>query len=159
MITINKEDYARAQKFAAKKVYYVPGVGIDTKKFAVDPETKRVKRAAIRTELGIPDDAIVLLSVGEVNENKNHRVVIEALSKLEEKNVHYFLYRNAFKFSTTCRCFITPSWRVWQKGLFECSRNDEGSLGSCRHIFSSGSEARFAVLYCSEELMIFAPAA
>ena len=40
LITINKEDYARAQKFAAKKVYYVPGVGIDTKKFAVDPETK-----------------------------------------------------------------------------------------------------------------------
>ena len=91
LITINKEDYARAQKFAAKKVYYVPGVGIDTKKFAVDPETKREKRAAIRTELGIPDDAIVLLSVGEVNENKNHRVVIEALSKLEEKNVHYII--------------------------------------------------------------------
>lgn len=91
LITINKEDYARAQKFAAKKVYYVPGVGIDTKKFAVDPETKRVKRAAIRAELGIPDDAIVLLSVGEVNENKNHRVVIEALSTLKEKNVHYIV--------------------------------------------------------------------
>jgi len=91
LITINKEDYARAQKFAAKKVYYVPGVGIDTEKFAVDPETKRVKREAIRTELGIPDDAIVLLSVGEVNENKNHRVVIEALGKLEEKNVHYIV--------------------------------------------------------------------
>ena len=53
--------------------------------------TKRAKRAAIRTELGIPDDAIVLLSVGEVNENKNHRVVIEALGKLEEKNVHYIV--------------------------------------------------------------------
>lgn len=91
LITINKEDYACAQKFAARKVYYVPGVGIDTKKFAVDPETKRVKREALRAELGIPDDAIVLLSVGEVNENKNHRVVVEALSKLEGKNIHYII--------------------------------------------------------------------
>ena len=91
LITINKEDYARAQKFAAKRVYYVPGVGIDTKKYAVDPDTKRVKREAIRTELGIPADAIVLLSVGEVNENKNHRVVIEALNVLEAKNVHYIV--------------------------------------------------------------------
>lgn len=91
LITINKEDYARAQRFAAKKVYYVPGVGIDTKKFAVDPETKQMKQEAIRTELGISEDAIVLLSVGEVNENKNHRVAIEALSKIETKNIHYVI--------------------------------------------------------------------
>lgn len=91
LITINKEDYARAQKFAAKSVYYVPGVGIDTKKFALDPGSKRMKREAIRSELGIPADATVLLSVGEVNENKNHCVVIEALSKLQEKNVHYVI--------------------------------------------------------------------
>lgn len=91
LITINKEDYARAQKFAAKRVYYVPGVGIDTKKFAVDEETKRAKREKIRTELGIPDTATVLLSVGEVNENKNHRVVIEALAKLKATDVHYII--------------------------------------------------------------------
>ena len=91
LITINKEDYARAQKFAAKRVYYVPGVGIDTKKFAVDEETKRAKREKIRTELGIPDTATVLLSVGEVNENKNHRVVIEALAKLKAADVHYII--------------------------------------------------------------------
>ena len=91
LITINKEDYARAQKFAAKKVYYVPGVGIDTKKFVVDLETKQKKREAICKELGIPADATVLLSVGEVNENKNHRVVIESLSKLEDMNIHYII--------------------------------------------------------------------
>lgn len=91
LITINKEDYARAQKFASKRVYYVPGVGIDTKKFAVDEGTKRAKREKIRTELGIPDTATVLLSVGEVNENKNHRVVIEALAKLKATDVHYII--------------------------------------------------------------------
>ena len=34
LITINQEDYRRAKKhFHAKKVAYVPGVGIDTRKF------------------------------------------------------------------------------------------------------------------------------
>ena len=33
---------------------------------------------------GIPLDATVLLSVGELNDNKNHRVVIEALKELCE---------------------------------------------------------------------------
>lgn len=91
LITINKEDYARAQKFDPKKVYYVPGVGIDTKKFAVDEETKRAKREAIRTELGIPGDATVLLSVGELIPRKNHQVVIEAISKIDNDNLYYVI--------------------------------------------------------------------
>ena len=33
LITINREDYERAKKFKAGKVYYVPGVGIDLNKF------------------------------------------------------------------------------------------------------------------------------
>lgn len=91
LITINREDYVRAQRFAAKKVYYVPGVGIDTKKFVVDSDLKQAKRQAIRAEFGIPDDATVILSVGEVNKNKNHRVVIEALAGLKDTNIHYII--------------------------------------------------------------------
>lgn len=87
LITINKEDYARAQKFAAKKVYYVPGVGIDTKKFAPNPEVRIRKRH----EFGFEDNEIVLLSVGEVNENKNHKVVIEALAQLGRRDVKYVI--------------------------------------------------------------------
>lgn len=79
LITINKEDYARAQKFAAKSVFYVPGVGIDTTRFTADEEI----RTQLRNELGISENEFVLLSVGEVNANKNHQVVIRALPKLE----------------------------------------------------------------------------
>lgn len=86
LITINKEDYKLAKKkLKAKKVEYVPGVGIDTKRFAdviVDREKKR-------EEIGIPKDAKMILSVGELNDNKNHRIVIEALGKLSDSNVHY----------------------------------------------------------------------
>lgn len=78
LITINKEDFARAQRFHAKKVVYVPGVGIDCARFAPSAEIREKKRE----ELGIPQDATVLLSVGEVNRNKNHRLILEALPSL-----------------------------------------------------------------------------
>lgn len=80
LITINKEDYNRAsEKFKAKKTVYIPGVGIDTEKFS--PGVSGRKR--IRTELGIDDDQLVLLSVGEMNKNKNHESVIKAIAGMK----------------------------------------------------------------------------
>ena len=94
LITINKEDFERARKkFKARKVEYVPGVGIDIKKFA----DVTVDRKAKREELGISDDAFVLLSVGELNENKNHQIVIKALSKLNDSSIHYVIAGNGDK--------------------------------------------------------------
>lgn len=86
LITINEEDYEIAKKrMKSKKVYYVPGVGVDIEKFA-NIEVDRIKK---RRELGVAEDAIVLLSVGELNKNKNHQVIIEAMALIENKNIHY----------------------------------------------------------------------
>lgn len=76
LITINKEDYKRATKrFRAKQTVYIPGVGVDTEKFT----GQSIRRNKIRNELGLEDDDILLLSVGELNENKNHSSVIKAI--------------------------------------------------------------------------------
>ena len=86
LITINKEDYSLAKcKMKAKRVEYIPGVGIDLTRF----ENIEVDRAAKRREIGVPEDAFLLMSVGELNENKNHQVIIKAMAKLGNKNVHY----------------------------------------------------------------------
>lgn len=86
LITINKEDYELAKKkFKAKEVHYVPGVGVDLSRF----EDVHIERAVKRQEIGVPEDAKLLLSVGELNENKNHQVIIRALAKLNDANVHY----------------------------------------------------------------------
>ena len=91
LITINKEDYERAKRrLHAKRVEYVPGVGIDVKRFV---ETK-IDRTAKRRELGVPEDAVMLLSVGELNENKNHSVVIRALREINDPNIHYAVAGN-----------------------------------------------------------------
>lgn len=88
LITINKEDYALAKrKMKAKKIVYIPGVGIDLEKYSnisVDKEEKR-------KELGVPNDAVLLISIGELNENKNHETVIRALSLLNDPKVFYII--------------------------------------------------------------------
>lgn len=89
LITINWEDYALAKKHMhAKRVEHIPGVGIDTERY------KNVKcdRIQFRHSIGVPEDAVVLLSVGELNDNKNHQVIIKAMSRLGEiNNLHYVI--------------------------------------------------------------------
>ena len=87
LITINKEDYNRAKKFKAKKVIYVPGVGLDISKF----RDVLVDKSQKRKEIGVPDDSFVLLSVGELNKNKNHEVIIKAVAKLDNPNIYYLI--------------------------------------------------------------------
>lgn len=86
LITINKEDYDRVKsKFKSKKVEYIPGIGIDLKKF----NSVELDRDLKRDELGLPKDAFVVLSVGELNKNKNHEVVIRAIAKIDNPDIHY----------------------------------------------------------------------
>ncbi len=123
LITISKEDYARAQHFRAKKVVYIPGIGIDLKKFAPD---ESFDSSMMKKELNIPEDAVVLLSVGEVNENKNHKVVIEALPEIP--NAWYILcgqgplidaHRQLSKELGVSERFITTGYRTDIKKFYQ----------------------------------------
>lgn len=87
LITINNEDYERAQGFKAKRVEYVPGIGVDTNKFnrlIVDREGKR-------NELGVSEDTVVLLSIGEMIKRKNHETALKAIAKLNSKKFVYLI--------------------------------------------------------------------
>lgn len=88
LITINKEDYTFAKKHMnAKQVEYLPGVGIDTEKFWLENFDEETKRA----ELGITKNDLMILSVGELNKNKNQEVIIRAIAKLNDSRIHYFI--------------------------------------------------------------------
>lgn len=99
LITINKEDYELAKKrMKAKKVVYVPGVGIDLKAYSKVPnqikDAKQEENLQLRQNIGCQADDILLFSVGELNVNKNHSTVIRALGALNakgvcDKQVHY----------------------------------------------------------------------
>ncbi len=92
LITINHEDYILAQqKMKAKKITYIPGIGIDIKKFGMYP-IDEIKRNEFREKFGCKSDEIMLLSVGELSERKNHQIVIKALAKLKSSGVVKFKY-------------------------------------------------------------------
>lgn len=90
LVTINHEDYGRAKTFYAKKVEYIPGVGVDMEKFAPDSVPLK-KQKQLCQEFGINGEDVVLLSVGELSQRKNQKVIIEAISKLNNQNIKYLL--------------------------------------------------------------------
>ncbi|MEA5013570.1 MAG: glycosyltransferase family 4 protein [Candidatus Limiplasma sp.] len=79
LITINREDYARARRFPAKKVALVRGVGIDFARFEAP-----VDGAAVRSSLGVPSGAPLVITVGEHIPRKNHETVLRALARIPE---------------------------------------------------------------------------
>lgn len=92
LITINKEDFEVAKKFSYRKpggACYVPGVGIDIGKIKL--QKQNANRSAKRSDLGIPDDAFVMISVGELNSNKNHAYAIDAFLKAAIPNSYYII--------------------------------------------------------------------
>ncbi|MBQ3528557.1 MAG: glycosyltransferase [Clostridia bacterium] len=87
IVTINKEDYNRAKTFSAKNVRYIPSVGVDINRI----RNTVVNKAEYKKQIGVPEDAVMLLSVGEMIERKNHEVIIKALGLLDRKDIYYVI--------------------------------------------------------------------
>ena len=87
IVTMNEEDCRRAQTFHAKRVEKIPGVGVDAARFQA--EVSSSVRSSKRQELGIPQDAYLLLSVGELTKRKNHEIVLRALQELNDPSIQY----------------------------------------------------------------------
>ena len=132
LITINKEDYKRAKKsFSAKRIEYVAGVGIDLEKFSVE----KTGREIIRRELGLHTDDVVLLSVGELNKNKNHEIVIRALAKIKNRNNHYVI--------------------VGQGGLYFYLKNMSKKLKINEQVHLLGYRDDMAEIYLASDIFVF----
>ena len=129
LFTMNTEDYALAKKkMKAKRVEYVPGVGIDLSKFGCATIDKVDKRKG----LGIPEDAVLLLSVGELNKNKNHETVIRAIPDM---NVYYII--------------------AGKGGLHEHLQGVIDALGMTERVKLLGYRTDVAELYAVADLFVF----
>lgn len=84
--TINREDYQRAKKMHSPVVKYIHGIGINPARLSQSDA-----RSDIRQELQLHKDAFLCISVGELNENKNHQVVIKALGQMKDPDIHYII--------------------------------------------------------------------
>lgn len=88
LITVNKEDYTFAKRhLQAGRVCYIPGIGIDLKRFQCQMDMWQKFCRKYR----IPENARVILSVGELSRRKNHKAVISALAKVSQKDIYYII--------------------------------------------------------------------
>ncbi len=87
IVTINKEDFNRAKTFRTTNVRYIPGVGVNINRIHYCKVDKKV----YKREIGVPEDCVLILSIGEMIERKNHEVIVRALAKVEIKNVYYVI--------------------------------------------------------------------
>lgn len=86
IVTINKEDYKRAKNFPVPEVRYIHGIGIDMSRLR-----SAEHRCDVRKELGLQSESFLVLSVGELLPRKNQQIIIKALGKLKDQNIHYIL--------------------------------------------------------------------
>lgn len=87
IVTINKEDYNRSKKFHAPNTRYIPSVGVDINRI----KNIKINKEEKKRSLLIPEDCIMLLSIGELIDRKNHEVIIRALSKIKNDNIYYVI--------------------------------------------------------------------
>ena len=85
IVTINKEDFNRAKTFHAPNVRYIPGVGVNINRI----HDCKIDKRAYKREIGVPEDCVLILSIGEMIERKNHEVIVRALAEVQNPNVYY----------------------------------------------------------------------
>jgi len=88
LVTTSKEDFNLAKSFFhPKRLELIYGVGVDFDRFINQEKSKQYLQ-----QLSIPDSSKVIVSVGELNINKNHIVVIHLLAERPElAKVHYVI--------------------------------------------------------------------
>ncbi len=76
-LAMNAEELEVLNKWEGKTAAFVHGIGVDLTRF-------ENAESNIREELELSENTVLITAVGELNDNKNHKVVINALSKLKD---------------------------------------------------------------------------
>lgn len=97
IITINSEDYETAKRMLCKNVFHINGVGCDTEKY----RNVQIDRDIYRRSLGVESGQVMILDIGELSPRKNHKTVINAVAKLNNKNVVLVICGKAISGSRT----------------------------------------------------------
>jgi glycosyltransferase involved in cell wall biosynthesis len=90
LITINREDEAAAKKhylLPDSRIFYTPGIGLKLDKYDRH-QVSQSQIAAIRQELQLQLEDVLLLTVAEFTANKRHRDQLLALKQLNRPEIH-----------------------------------------------------------------------
>ncbi len=90
IITMNREDFEAAKKFKLRsggKVYFVHGVGVTLSDF-VGMDAHREEK---RQQLGLSEDSVMLISMGDLVPRKNYDTAIRAIALANNPRLQYFI--------------------------------------------------------------------
>ena len=83
IININEEDYKiTKERLNPRRAYLMNGVGLDLNKYKKLDEEKINNK---KKELGIKKDDFIVLMIAEINKNKNHIQLLNAMELLKDK--------------------------------------------------------------------------
>lgn len=85
------------QSILNSKYILINGVGVDTSRY----HECQIDRDRYRESLGLSESDIAILEVGELSTRKNHKVIIEALSKINDKHYVFLICGKAMSNSGT----------------------------------------------------------
>ena len=136
LLTMNREDYALAQKkMHAKRVEYVPGVGIDTGRFTQPLRDRQEERR----NLGFDEKDFLILTVAEMNRNKNQSMVLKALARLKDRPE-----------------YANMKYRICGMGEYgQVLRQEAKDLGIADHVFFMGYRKDIPTVYRCCDLFAF----
>lgn len=135
LITINKEDYLTANRFKlARNVRFIPGVGINLSKFQ-----NKQQKDLIRTKYNYNINDFILISVAELNNNKNQEMLINVILRLKEKinNIVLILVGNGKNYEKYFK--LIKKYELEDNVKLLGQRNDIPELLSLSDIFVTAS--------------------
>ena len=132
LVTINQEDFEFSKTFKLRgkgNRIFVPGVGIDTSSFVADEETKSKKR----TELGLKEDDIAVISMGNLDKGKNYKTAIRAIAEAQNEKLKFFILGKGPELANLEK--LVEEYNLREQVYFLGFRNDVGELLSAADIF------------------------
>ena len=153
IVTINHYDKEMAKKMHAPSVKYIHGIGVNT-----DRLHSKDSQSDVRKELGLPEDAFLVLSIGELSKRKNQQVMIRALGNLKEDHIHYLicgkgdLLNELKRLSRDCEIEDHVHFLGYRKDVVDiCSQSDIFALPS---LHEGLSVASLEAMYCGLPIVI-----
>lgn len=88
IVTINNEDWRNAERMLCKRMYQLPGVGVDIDRIRMDAG---FDRDAYRAFKGMDSDDVMALSVVGPSVRNNYRIITEALRFLPDRQRYAYI--------------------------------------------------------------------
>lgn len=136
LIVMNREDEVAAIRLGladSSTMTFMQGTGIDLDEFRPPPDAEQV-RSAVRSDLGIPPDAYVLLMISHFTPNKRHSDAIQALSLLDDSMNAHLLIAGEGRELQACRA-LADRLGVADRVRFLGYRNDVVRLLTAADVF------------------------